>query len=196
MLAIKMIDDLRELLSHLNADYAVERSDIVEVIETAAEGAGTARFEVVGSSLHLRPCRTHQVVWLKERKCADGAIITFSDDGARIHVVELKSGLSYKKWVDVKSQFEGMYLNALALSKFLGINNVVEVVFYIAFSNENLTKAATASPILLKRLPKELNIPSVEDWNSSMISMPNAVSGRLVKGQRGPDGNVDFGKLI
>lgn len=94
-----MIDECRSRYHIFNSDYLFEVNGELEFREKNRSGAGAASFRLASRSIALRAHDNPPLVWsLKVRNCADGAFITFRDQSAHLHIVELKSGLSQRDW--------------------------------------------------------------------------------------------------
>ena len=148
-----MIDNCRSYLSLFNAAWVCEEAGAISIDEKASDGAGSAIFSSKQACIVVRAESSSPLIWsLAQRKCADGALITFNKDGAHLHIVELKSKVTLKAWAHALQQFEGMYLTSLAISRLLKIFEVQSVTCYIAAKEYKLSDVvgASASPSLIK----------------------------------------------
>ncbi|ESY03910.1 hypothetical protein X753_21795 [Mesorhizobium sp. LNJC399B00] len=192
-----MIDICRERLCHFNNAYVHELKDTCDITETSPGGEGTARFSSKSPIIRIKSSKQPPLLWsLKQRKCADGAFLTFVDNEVWLHIVELKSGLSLSDWAHAKKQFEGMYLTAVAVAGLLCESNVAHVTCYIAYTSDNLAATRGASPTLLKTLVGSTKtLGGWEEWTNGEISLPFNVTASVVKGKRAKGGDVDFGAV-
>ena len=192
-----MIENVSQHLQHFNQDYVCEISNRVEIVETAESGAGTATFEIDGVAVKIKGHNNSPLLWaLSERKCADGAFLTFDNNGTRLHIVELKGHVRPANWPSVKAQFKGMFLTSLAVTKILSIASVYSVTCYIAAQKDGMSVGTTASPTLLKTLVGGTHtLGGREDWETATIELPFGVVANLVKGWRDASGNVNFGQV-
>lgn len=192
-----MIDACRELYRHFNNDYVFEVNGIVEIAETSKSGAGIARFKTDGASIVLKVHNQPPLLWsLKIRCCSDGAFITFDDQGAHLHLVELKSGLDAREWAHAVEQFRGMYLTAIAALRLLNIQEIVSVKCYIAYKKIRYAASDETNPVLLKALVGgQKTIGGLEELFKNLISLPLNVSARLKHAVRDSSGDADFGAV-
>lgn len=192
----KAINKLGALVSK---DYITIGADApVSIEEVEPAGAGSVTMKVTGDYVVVRPkSGTHQIIWLSDSKCADGGIVAFKNSTTvSIHIVELKSSVNLRRWEEVKSQFNGMLLNSLALLRLGGIQiDVNEVKCYLAFTKDKITAQISASPVLQKNMPGLNNSMTGKDWNSPIIKLPLGLSATFSKHQRDADGNLDLGTI-
>jgi hypothetical protein len=139
------------------------------------------------------------LIWsLLQRKCADGAVVTFDQQGAHLHIVELKGKLTAKTWARVLEQYEGMFLTSVAVARLLEIRDFASVTCYIAGSEDSIsgTSTATAAPALIKTpVGKAQSFGGLEAWTSSSILLPMDTRSALKKAWRDKSGDVHFGKI-
>ena len=68
----------------------------------------------------LRPEKTTGM-----QKSVDHILFEKIDDGWRLHLIEMKSGVGYKTWLEsIKPKVRTSYLTSLAIADFLGIGTV------------------------------------------------------------------------
>lgn len=162
--------------------------DRVDIDEVDEAGAGVVSLEVAGEAICFRPDPT-ATKWLKSSQCADGAFFEFVDGRLRLHIVELKSKLTLKKWSAAINQFRGMFLRARALSAVLGFDRPDDVVCYIAFKEDDLTSQIDSNPILKKLLlGRDAKGPLIE-WRGGEIELDVGVLVPFVRIQRDDQGN-------
>lgn len=192
-----MIDACRGRLSIFNGDYVWEATGEVEIVETAQGGEGRAIFQVQSPAIIMRTHRRPPLVWgLKNPKCADGAFITFSEHGAHLHIVELKSRLTLGEWKNVILQLHGMYLAAVAAAHLCSISAFETVTCYVAFREDATAPMGSATPILLKTavgMSKPLG--GGQEWSVGEMEMPFGAMASIAKAQRDADGDADFGAV-
>ena len=175
---------------------AAGENGLAEIAETSSEGRGTASFSVAGKFLVLKgSAGTHQIRWLKSAKCADGCVVHVDEDDIHVHIIELKSRVNGSEWSKVQEQFEGMYLNALALLGLMEVRRWRSITCYLAYRREALSAQTTAAASLVKHLPgmpqRRFNLP----WEADRIQLPNGATGELKKVLRDDEGNAFLGTL-
>ena len=181
-----MIEASRKCLYLFNSDYVNETSGIFSVIERDPKGKGAAKFNSGNPCILIRSQKQSPQIWaLKQRKCADGAFLTFDDQGSHLHLVELKSKLSLGDWAHALHQFEGMYLTAIAIMRLLEIQAAATVTCYLAAKEDAVTEAeaVTASPTLMKApVGAVRTFGGLKVWLKDTVSLPFSTSANLVKG--------------
>jgi len=193
-----MIEECRNNLSLLNHDWVYEAQNEIVIKETAEGGEGTAKFLTNSPSIVIKADDHAPLIWsLKQAKCADGAIVTFGNEGGpKYHLVELKSKLTVKAWVKALSQFEGMFLTTIATCSLLMKEAAVEVVCYIVFSEDALSNVQSTAPILAKTLVGSTSsIGHLEAWAKEVVDLPYAMQAKLMKSAKNADGVADFGTI-
>lgn len=190
-----MLSDCRTFLCLFNTSYVWEEKQKIEIIETKESGKGKAVFKLKAPAIVLKAHDQPPLIWsLKVKNCADGAFVTFDEDGAHLHIVELKSKLTQSTWSKAAVQFEGMFLTSLATARLLKISNFKSVTCYIAFTQDKMAAVTTANPTLLKTLvgrPEGLGAGVA--WDRGEMKLPFEVEAKIVKSQRDLHGDSDFG---
>lgn len=194
-----MIEQARACLALLNRDLISEITGELDVVETAASGAGTVKLRYDGPAVKVKPRKDgkgHMFSALADLKCADGAFITFHKDGAKLHIVELKGGISSGSWPEIRKQFEGMFLVCLAVCRILQINHFSDVICYVAGTKDKIAKSQSASLILSKTTVGGTGtFGELEQWHAGRVSLPFGQEAKLVKGWRDAHGDHDFGPI-
>jgi hypothetical protein len=192
-----MLSGCRECLGHFNKAYVWEAHARVEVIEKSPKGKGTASFSLGSPAIVLKAHNQPPLIWaLSKKKCADGSFVTFKDDKAHLHLVELKSKLTQSAFAKATEQLEGMFLSALAASRLLQIQTFETVDCYVAYSIDAMQPDTTADPALLKTLVGTKTI--LGDglaWKNGEVRLPFGVVAKLHKAKRDSSGNADFGNV-
>ncbi|MGE4249043.1 MAG: hypothetical protein AB7F09_06620 [Parvibaculaceae bacterium] len=165
---------------------------MVQFEERNPVGAGVATIYISGFAVAFRADDSAPLIWaLDQRKCADGAFLTFNKEGAHLHIVELKGKVSSGNWPNVVAQMEGMYLTALAVARLLKVLEVKSVTCYLALKNDAMKKPTQA--IFLKTpTGSRSTLGRYEDWVDSKIRLPLAFEGSLVRATRDSSGNASF----
>lgn len=143
-------------ISHLNPGYIILCNGHAEIVEKAADGAGTLRVSLPDEALLLKgKAGTHQVIWLSASRCADAALLTVDATTTTIHIFELKSTVRSGDLEVIREQIEGMLHNARALIGFMGLPVDIRVRLYLVWKRELLSSDANPNPVTLKRLVGE-----------------------------------------
>lgn len=165
--------------------------------ELSTSGAGQAYFSAPGGCIVLKAGRAGPLLWsLKNRKIAEGAILTEDTSGYHLHLLEMKSKLTQGEWAKAILQFEGMHLAALAAIRLLGVSEVTSVTCYIAYKDDAMSASESADLILMKTFVGKPNpIGGVDSWTTESLELPLNGAAKIVKGQRDVNNNVDFGQI-
>lgn len=192
-----MLSGCRKCLEHFNKDYVWEADSKVEVVEKSPKGKGTASFSLGSPAIVLKAHNQPPLIWaLSKKKCADGSFVTFRDDKAYLHLVEMKSKLTQSAFAKATEQLEGMFLAALAAARLLQIQSFETVDCYVAFSVDAMHPSATANPALLKTLVGTKTV--LGDglaWKNGEVKLPFGTIAKLHKSKRDENGNADFGTV-
>jgi len=183
-----MIEDHRGCLIHLNKDFVFEAESKIEFEELSEDGAGIAKFSTALPTIIIKSKKKAPLVWALR--------VTFRQGQIDLHIVELKSGLDARTWETVLSQYEGMYLSAIAALRLLQITKVDNVICYLAYKRFRSPVQEETNPVLLKGLVGVKGSASyLEAMIGKAVALPFDVTARLVKGQRDPAGDIDFGAI-
>ncbi|MBC7907680.1 MAG: hypothetical protein H7Y60_13185 [Rhodospirillaceae bacterium] len=128
----------KERLEWLNRDRLEFSETRVHVEETAREGKGVVSFDLTSPCLRLK-VGEKPIAWLAEQRCADGLILELSNGRLRVHIIELKKIVRAVTWASIQEQFAGMLRNALAVIGVAGLPEMFEVVFYTAFTQDEVS---------------------------------------------------------
>lgn len=192
-----MLSGCCEYLGHFNKDYVWVANARVEVEEKSPQGKGTASFSLGSPAIVLKSHNQPPLIWaLSKKKCADGSFVTFKDNKAHLHIVELKSKLTQAAFAKATEQLEGMFLSALAASRLLHIESFETVDCYVAYSVDAMQPATTANPALLKTLVGTKTV--LGDglaWKNGEVRLPFGTIAKLHKTKRDENGNADFGEV-
>lgn len=194
-----MFADVLAFLPNLSSDYVfvADPNTVFFLEETDDAGKGKTFFQSESNVIVLKAHHNPPLVWaLKNRKCSEGAIITFNDDGCHLHILEMKSRLDPIEWKKAILQYEGMLLASIAIGKLLSIDRFSSVTCYIALKRDLLTEGVSADPVLLKTfVGKDNPLAGLREWFLEEIPLPFGIVGRLRKAVRDADNNADFGQI-
>lgn len=184
---------------HVSPDFVwkVAPGSAIQISEKNAAGQGTAEFLPMGDAIVIKAKDQAPVVWALEiRRCAEAAIITLKEDGAHLHVLEMKSKLTQGEWAKAMVQLQGMFLSALAVARLLEIITFQSTTCYIAYTQNAMGPAASADLIMMKTFVGTSNpIGGMQEWTQESMSLPFGTAATIVKGQRDGLGNVAFGGI-
>ncbi len=173
----------------------IHPGDAINFFETDPAGEGVTTFRAPGEALQLRVHNKPPLVWaLKNKKCADGAFLTYAEDTAEytLHILEMKSKITADEISKVMEQFKGMYFSAISMMSVLRIPLPTHVRFYISYKQCALENS---SPIMLKSLVGTKIKAGVEAWVRETVHLPFDIKGSLIKGIRADGKNCDFGTI-
>lgn len=88
-----------------------------------------------------------------------------------MHIIECKRTVKNKEWNHIKEQFKGAFLNALAISGYLGINiDMNNVKLYTALRNDKLNEYLKSNPIELKsQVGRFSEFNDMFEWNEGEV---------------------------
>ncbi len=194
-----MIEGYREGLDHLSGDYIwpVEEGSSFSIKEVKAGGEGEAKFKASKPTIVIKAKDQSPVVWaLKNRKCAEAAMISVEAEYCHLHLLEMKSKLTQSELAKAVLQLEGMYLSALAVSKIIGIDQIASVTCYIGYKENALSPKASADMIMFKTfVGMENPIGAVDEWEEKEIDLPFGMKSSVKAEKRDLNGDVDFGAI-
>ncbi|WP_027961058.1 hypothetical protein [Halomonas halodenitrificans] len=144
---------LEQRLAWIEPDH-FERGRAVSIIERKKGGEGTATFTSPDNNQLLRfnLSEENRLRLLKQRKVADGVLLELGEDGqpVRLHLVELKGGVTTGKWCEIKQQLLGALHNAHALMGLLGLPMPEIVECHTCYTRDRISPQASAQPALFK----------------------------------------------
>lgn len=145
----------------------------ISVIEQTTGGEAKVTFSCETAALHLKHLDNQPpIAWVRNRKCADAAILVEEGGGIRLHVVELKSKLTRKEWLSAKLQFEGMIANVIAALAIMEGPKPTSVVCHISYTSAVLGPGEVADPILLKmKVGGGAVVGDLSDWEEEKLSL-------------------------
>lgn len=192
-----MIEQHRPHLSNFEERYIREVTEQVIIEERDENGQGRAIFDLRSSSIQIFPRAQHPLLWhLAEKKCSDGAFVTFNDGEAHLHLVELKCKLTPSTWAKVVRQFHGMYLNAVASIRLLEIVNIATTTCYIS-ATEDAMSGPVPTALIKTGVGVGASFGGKEYWEKDFVPLPFDVKATLVKGWReSAPGSTDHFGLV
>jgi hypothetical protein len=163
--------------------------------EKNVAGAGKAVFSSSAPCVVMRATNQAPLLWaLDNRKCAEGAFVTFDDAGCRLHIVEMKSKLTQGTWAKVLLQFNGMYLSALATARILGIESFTSVTCYIAYTEDAMDPKKSPDMIFIKPFVGAPNpVARATEWEKEQCLLPLDQAATIRKAQRDVNKDANFG---
>ncbi len=105
------------------------------------------------------------------QKSVDHVLFENDSGGWRLHLIEMKSGVGYKTWLEsIKPKVRTSYLTSLAIADFLGIK-IIEAVAYITYEIEKFNNDENkANPkIVLPGLGMTVRDPLKDEWGKGQI---------------------------
>lgn len=194
-----MITACTEYLEHFSPDYVFIPEDHHKFYleEKDSQGAGKCYFSSASPCIVLKADSKGALVWsLKNRKRAEGAILTHNHSGYHLHILEMKGTVTLGCWSGVLKQFEGMLLAALASVRLLGVQDITSVTCYLAFKRDAIAVDQNANPVLMKSFVGMPNpVSGLQDWLAGALDLPYVGRSSIVKKMRDADNNADFGVI-
>lgn len=117
-----------------------------------------------------------------------------------VHLIEMKSKVDNKKWLEIKQKIRASYFNVCALEKVLGIH-IEEVRTYTTYENIGFWSSdRSADPkIIVAPLGKPMPPAPEHEWENNIISVDVGevvqFQHNAIKMQRTADGTKLLGKL-
>lgn len=97
------------------------------------------------------------------QKSVDHILFEEYTDGWRAHLIEMKSSVGYKTWLEsIKPKVRTSYFTALSIADFLGIQ-IKEVIAYTTYEKEQFLKAQNAANP--KAIVPALGLPARNPFN-------------------------------
>ena len=135
------------------------------------------------------------------QKSVDHIIFEKCQDGWRLHLIEMKSGVGYKTWFEsIKPKVRTSYFTALAIADFLGIR-IRDAIAYTTYENDkfgdvnNLVNSRTLVP-LLGQAARDANR---DEWRKDRIILnvdgEFVITHKKIQMQRNPVTGVLEGQL-
>lgn len=164
----------------------IESGPTIEIEEKKPDAKGIISFAVKKPCLAIRnPGDKPPLAWAANGKCADGAIVIETDEGPSAHIVELKSGIGPGTWKSVKSQFEGMLLNVIAVAAAGEVPKPSAVICHNAYKKDQFGSQGAVDPILIKATTGGTSsIGITSDWHEGTVELPGYGQVELRKIQR------------
>lgn len=125
----------------------------------------------------LRPEKTTGM-----QKSVDHILFEKIDDGWRLHLIEMKSGVGYKTWLEsIKPKVRTSYLTSLAIADFLGIK-ISDVVAYTTYSEEKFSDNSnkTNPRTFVPPLGEKARNPVKDEWEKNQMFLELGEELRIV----------------
>jgi len=185
--------------AHLSSDYVwlQDAGSDFFIEEKSPAGRGRALFSTKSPVFVIKAKDQAPVVWaLKNRRCAEAAMISIDGEDCHLHLLEMKSKLTQGEWAKALQQFEGMLLSALAVARILGIENINETTCHIGFKEELVSNSKSADPIFIKGfVGKENPVGGAVDWAVGNIELPFSMMANINKCLRDDNNDADCGRI-
>lgn len=178
---IEMNNDLID--QRLNSSWiSFHDSGKIEVREAGA----SLVFDVEEETLFVRHVDDQPPLkWANQRRCADAAMILNKRTQLDIHIVEIKSKITLKEWVKVKSQFEGMFLNTLAVLGVIEEGLPYRIVCHISFIENAIDIDHLTDPLLIKApVGRVQSFSDLNSWKRELMDIGNRSNVPIRKWQR------------
>ncbi|QMT31213.1 hypothetical protein [Alysiella filiformis] len=189
---------MHDLLQLFNQDFVhihQTSKGKFSIIEKKDGGKGVCDFQSENDVLIIKAKDQNTPLWsLKSKKCAEGAFVVLDKNhqSLSLHIIEMKSKLTYDEFEKVIQQLQGMYLMAFCVISILKLNIPKNIITYVTYKNETVQNKINQD---LKRIPKKsigIKDPVLESWETEKIKLSHNNTAKLIKGIRIDDGNGNF----
>lgn len=193
-----MVNKMQNLLKLFNQDFIYihqTNEGKFSIIEKKDGGKGVCDFQSENDVLIIKAKDQNTPLWaLKSQKCAEGAFVVLDKNhqSLSLHIIEMKSKLTYDEFEKVIQQLQGMYLMAFCVMSILRLNIPKDIITYITYKNETVQNKINKNP---KRIPKKsigIKDPVLESWEMEKIELSHNNNAKLIKMIRIDDGNGNF----
>ncbi|SOD69885.1 hypothetical protein SAMN02746062_01878 [Alysiella filiformis DSM 16848] len=193
-----MVNKMHDLLQLFNQDFVhihQTSKGKFSIIEKKDGGKGVCDFQSENDVLIIKAKDQNTPLWsLKSKKCAEGAFVVLDKNhqSLSLHIIEMKSKLTYDEFEKVIQQLQGMYLMAFCVISILKLNIPKNIITYVTYKNETVQNKINQD---LKRIPKKsigIKDPVLESWETEKIKLSHNNTAKLIKGIRIDDGNGNF----
>ena len=200
-----MVNKMQNLLNLFDKNFVYihqNNQGKFSIIEKKDGGKGICNFQSDNNVLIIKAKDQGTPLWaLKNKKCAEGAfaILDNNNQVISLHIIEMKSSLTYDEFSKVIEQLKGMYLMAYSVLSILKLDIPKEIKTYVAYKSETVQIKSNPNP---KRIPKKsigIKDSILESWEVEKIELAHNNIAKLIKQVRIDDGNgyfnCDFGMV-
>lgn len=179
-----------------NFIYKNPHNQKIVFVESQKDGEGSSFFKSSKDSLVIKAKNKSPIVWaMKNKKCAEGAFLTQSEEKTTLHILEMKSKVNLKDFEKVIEQISGMYLSALSIVGLMKIPYPDEVIVYLAYKENSIDGLNSTEFISHKSLVGVAQKPELTIWKKELLRLPHGIQAKIIKKQRTETGDVDFGQV-
>lgn len=152
-----MVNKMHDLLKLFNQDFVhihQTSKGKFSIIEKKDGGKGVCDFQSANDVLIIKAKDQSTPLWsLKSQKCAESAFVVLDKNhqSLSLHIIEMKSKLTYDEFEKVIQQLQGMYLMAFCVISILKLNIPKNIITYVAYKNETVQNKINQAP---KEYPK------------------------------------------
>lgn len=149
---------------HLKEEKDTGKSDLALVVSN--ENLCVHDFDSKGKCQFLRTDKRSGM-----QKSVDHIVFEKCQSGWRLHLIEMKSGVGYKTWLEsIKPKIRTSYFTALALADFLGIQ-IQDTVAYTTYENDkfNDTSILADPRTLVPLLGRAARDANRDEWKKGRI---------------------------
>ena len=169
-------------------NYFIETNSYYELIEEDKNGKSLLKLQVGTENnlcmQHYDSSKVKKCNFLRNdrdlymQKCIDHFILRKRHNEWELHMIEMKTTVGFRTWLNIKYKMRVSYLNIKALAVFLGISLQDENIFaYTTYEKENFDVLKMDSPsISLPRIGDRAVNPKKEEWDADCINIPIMVS--------------------
>lgn len=147
---------------HLKEEQDSGKSDLT--LNISNDNLCIYNFDGKGKCNFLRPEKQYGM-----QKSVDHVLFEKHTAGWRLHLIEMKSSVGYRKWLEIKLKMRTSYFTALAIADFLGIE-FQETVAYTTYENEKfLVDQGTNPRAMMPQLGNVARDPFHDEWKKNRI---------------------------
>jgi hypothetical protein len=132
------------------------------ICEKDTAGKAELRLDLRFPSIQFKGADKRQWQYLANKKCADSIVFQYSNDQWALHIFEIKTTVRHKDWETIKKQFDGAFLNALAMAGFLKIR-IDRVTMHSCYRYDKLTSPMESAEIK-QALTNRESREAIDSW--------------------------------
>lgn len=158
-------------------DYFLPMKKVYELKETADSGKSNLTVRIDKENICIEDYDNQKkCTFVREEKkyCMKKSVdhVILINDGEKwiLHLIEMKSSVGNKTWIEIKGKFRASFLNMKAICEFLGIS-ISHVCTYTTFENElfNSGKNMADPKALLPMLGEKAIDMKRDEWDKNIV---------------------------
>lgn len=184
-----------EKMYHLKEEKDSGKSNLT--LKIAGENLCIYDFDSKGKCGFLRQEKKYGM-----QKSVDHVIFEKRSNGWKLHLIEMKSGVGYKTWLEsIKPKIRTSYFTALAIAEFLGIQ-IQGITAYTTYEKDKFEDAVNRADVrtLIPLLGRVARDPNKDEWKKDRIILnvdeELVIPHKRIQMKRNPSTGVLEGELI